>query len=418
MSRLPTASRSTTIASDKRHLYVSIALAVCVADNATVLLWGPPGNGKTSVISNIARAYNLHLEVVLASIREPADFAGYPYIDNGKSSTIVPNADLATQDRMSQKVMHLAPPAWAHRLADAYESHKQIGIAFYDEITTASPETQAALLRPVLEKQVGDLFLPKGTRSLGAANPPDIAANGWDISPPVANRFVHLDWVLDAATVKRGFTHGWEDAPIPNLPSGKAKRLARRQSLALVGTFIGTRPELVTVIPKDFGIPKGDFAASDYAFPTPRSWETAAFLHAACTHGTLPNGDPIPSGVLDILLRGVIGKAATVEFLRFLRALDLPDATDLIDGKIEFVMPERADQVEAILSGLEYVYAREPSDHRWSVMGDILSALTENSWADAAYVYTKNWYTNRPRNMVPTGQHVKSLSRILDELES
>ena len=45
----------------------------------------------------------------------------------------------------------------------------------------------------------GDLALPRGVRIVAAANPPGIAADGWELSAPLVNRLVHLDWRIAAA---------------------------------------------------------------------------------------------------------------------------------------------------------------------------------------------------------------------------
>ena len=63
---------------------------------------------------------------------------------------------------------------------------------------------QAALLRVVLERVVGDLELPADVAVVAAANPPEQAADGWDLSAPLANRFCHLEWIADAP----GFAQG------------------------------------------------------------------------------------------------------------------------------------------------------------------------------------------------------------------
>ena len=54
------------------------ALGVAVAARVPVLLWGAPGTGKTSAIRAMAEAMDLPCETVIASIREPSDFAGLP----------------------------------------------------------------------------------------------------------------------------------------------------------------------------------------------------------------------------------------------------------------------------------------------------------------------------------------------------
>jgi hypothetical protein len=370
------------------------ALAVCVAINYPVLLWGPPGNGKTTVASEIARTYNLHLEVVIASIRDPSDFSGIPYIHEGSA--------------------HFIPPRWAHAVVNS----EVASVVVYDEISTATPALQAALLRPILERVVGDLELPAATRSIGTANPPSIAADGWELSPPIANRFVHLDWELDAETVKSGFIDGFTVPVMPLFPKEARMAGIRQNSKTLVGIFLGTRPELVSHIPDSFGANARNFAASDYAFPTPRAWETAASLHAACVAGRMPDRSPLHPGVLPALLRGTVGVAAATEFLSFVEHLDLPNPNELLDGTAAMPTFTRGDQIEAVMSSINYAYDRNPTNERWVRYGDILSHFVNDGRADAVYRYIALWNSVRPHGATPTGRHVTALSNILDELES
>src|ERR1700722_11748674 len=121
------------------------AMAVALAAGMPVLLWGSPGTGKSSAAIQLARHLNLHVEVVIASIREPADFSGLPVVSNG--------------------VVTLAPPAWALSLVQAGG-----GVLFFDEISTAPPAVQSALLRVCLERVIGDLALPASTTIVAAAN--------------------------------------------------------------------------------------------------------------------------------------------------------------------------------------------------------------------------------------------------------
>lgn len=58
------------------------------------------------------------------------------------------------------------------------------GYLFLDELSTAPPAVQAAMLGVALERRVGDLVLPRAVQVVAAANPPERAADGWDLSPP------------------------------------------------------------------------------------------------------------------------------------------------------------------------------------------------------------------------------------------
>ena len=85
------------------------AMAVAVGSGIPVLLWGAPGTGKSSVVRDLAERLGWPCEVVIASIREPSDFAGLPVVVDGG--------------------VRFAPPTWATALSDA-----GCGILFLDEI--------------------------------------------------------------------------------------------------------------------------------------------------------------------------------------------------------------------------------------------------------------------------------------------
>src|SRR3954469_9184714 len=167
------------------------ALGTAVAARVPVLLWGAPGTGKTSAIRAMAAAAGWACETVIASIREPSDFAGLPIVVDGG--------------------VRFAAPTWARQLAAAGRP----GLLFLDEISTAPPAVQAALLRVVLERVVGDLELPDEIPVVAAANPPELAADGWDLSAPLANRFCHLQWTVDPKAVAEGMAAGF---PAPRVP--------------------------------------------------------------------------------------------------------------------------------------------------------------------------------------------------------
>jgi MoxR-like ATPase len=133
------------------------AMRVALVARVPVLLWGAPGTGKTSTTRALAAAMGIPCETVIASIREPSDFAGLPVVD-GVS-------------------VLFAPPRWAEQLTAAGR-----GVLFLDEISTAPPAVQAALLRVVLERTVGDLQLPDDV-VVGCG--PDVRSRAASLSSPL-----------------------------------------------------------------------------------------------------------------------------------------------------------------------------------------------------------------------------------------
>ena len=131
----------------------------------------------------------------------------------------------------------MAPPDWAVRLVRAGR-----GLLFLDELSTAPPAVQAALLRLVLERRVGALRLPPGVRIVAAANPRSSAADGWELSAPLANRFVHLQWTHDHEVVVRGLGGTWPRAALPRLDPERLPEAVAFARRAVCG-LLAARPD-------------------------------------------------------------------------------------------------------------------------------------------------------------------------------
>jgi hypothetical protein len=79
------------------------ALALAVAADLPVLLWGEPGIGKTAALTQLAASLDLPLTTVIASVHEPTDFSGLPVVGDEPEVRGVP----------------MAPPQWAVELVRA-----------------------------------------------------------------------------------------------------------------------------------------------------------------------------------------------------------------------------------------------------------------------------------------------------------
>jgi len=87
------------------------------------------------------------------------------------------------------------------------------GYLFLDELTTSPPAVQAAMLAVALDLTVGDVQLPKGTRVIAGANPPDCAAGGYELEAPLANRFCHVEFTPSVDEWLDGMSTGWGAPP-------------------------------------------------------------------------------------------------------------------------------------------------------------------------------------------------------------
>lgn len=320
------------------------AVSLTIAAGLPVLLWGPPGSGKSSALVALAEGLGLPCEVVVASIREPTDFAGLPVV--------------------TPRGVEFAPPRWAKRLAEAGR-----GVLFFDEITTAAPAVQAALLRVVLDRVVGDLDLPPDIHIVAAANPTAQAADGWNLTLPLANRFVHYQWNPDAMEVGAGLLFGF-DAPLTVQPPLDWEALHLRRAALVVAGFLGFRPALVSRLPSPDG--------PALAFPTPRSWEMAVRLWAI-------SHDVGSEHVRYLMLSGAIGQGAATELMAYAREVNLQMPAWLLDHPDGFVPPPRTDLLFALLSAVVAEALGRGGEEPWTAAWQVLARAARTTPDVAAH---------------------------------
>lgn len=327
------------------------ALALAVAADLPVLLWGEPGIGKTAALTQLAASLDLPLTTVIASVHEPSDFSGLPVVGDDPAEHGIP----------------MAPPDWAVRLVRAGR-----GLLFLDELSTAPPAVQAALLRLVLERRIGSLQLPPGVRIVAAANPRSSAADGWELSPPLANRFVHLQWAHDHEVVVRGLGGTWPRTTLPRLDPDRLPEAVEFARRAVCG-LLAARPTLVHRMPTTETRRGG-------AWPSPRSWDMTLNLIAFSVAAGSSRD------VLSLLVRGTVGDGPGLELLASLDRMDLPDPEDLLADPAGAVLPERGDLRQATLDGVVAAIRARPDQGRWDAAWALLVRALETGAPDLVVV--------------------------------
>lgn len=323
-----------------------------------VNLRGGPGIGKTAVITSLADARKRHLEIVLASVREPADFAGLPIVADGT-------------------VTALAPPRWGVEIERAGG-----GIVFFDEVNTATPAVQAALLRVVTEGWVGDLKLPADTWYVAAMNPVEIAAGGWDLAAPLANRFLHLEVEPSVDVWTTGMISGWAGSSRPALsvdptPEQRARVMSR------ITAFIAAKPEYLYALPEDAGLASG-------AWPSPRTWDYLTRV--------LPRiPEDAPANAVLAVCAGLVGDRAATEFLTFVDQFDLPSPSELLgDPSLVDWQSERGDRALAALSSLVALVSQTGDPETFAKTLEIVRVAVDAGRDDVAAAVVKPLIDAKP----------------------
>ena len=272
-----------------------------------LLFWGSPGIGKSAIISSLAKQMGVHCEVVILSIRDPADVGGLPVrTENG---------------------IELFAPAWANNLI----KHGG-GILFFDELNCAAPAVQAAALRIVCEKVVGEVTLPKNTLIIASCNPPEEGANTGDLEPPLSNRFCHFDLRPDIEMFNDFILFG-KQKDVDCIPVDK-KLWDENYSYitALISKYLQANRNSI----------QGN--VEDRSFASPRTWEMACRLWATCKTKRLSAFDYI---------KGCVGEGITKEVYEYVAKADLPTPTDVLYHN---AMPDRIDKTYiATMATLSFV---------------------------------------------------------------
>lgn len=329
-----------------------------------LILWGPPGVAKTATIRAIAKAMSAHLEHLCPGARGEGAFGVTP----------VPHTN-------GEMTLAYPPPEWTRLLRDKTEDGRgdeDFGIVFLDEVNTAPPAIQPAIMGIAQERMIGQHRFGIRVRILAAANPTGHAAGGWDLAAPVANRFGHIEWSSPDASEWGAWLLGGAGDMIPSINvQEEEKRVLEEfpQAFASAGGFtsayIRKRPDQLHKMPPD-----GD-PAQGRAWPSPRSWEYATRALAASKVHRLDNT------IREELFAAFVGIGIAGEFFTWMDRADLPDPADLLAGVVEFKHdPKRLDRTEAVLSACaallishkkpKYTMQRqEELQHMWELLGKI-----------------------------------------------
>ena len=129
----------------------------------SVMIWGPPGVGKSAIVAQVAERHSLQLVDLRLSQLAPTDLRGLPVAD-GKVSRWLPPEFLPNDGK---------------------------GVLFLDELNMAPPALQGIAQQLILNRRVGKYEVPEGWFVWAAGNRKEDRAAVYDMPTPLANRFLH-----------------------------------------------------------------------------------------------------------------------------------------------------------------------------------------------------------------------------------
>lgn len=168
------AKAATGPAQTPRALTSSLAAILLNDIKLSLMIWGPPGVGKSSIVAQSASQNGLDLIDLRLSQLAPTDLRGLP----------VPVDNICTW----------YPPEFLPRDGK--------GILFLDEINMAPPAMQGIAQQLILDRKVGSYEVPAGWFVWAAGNRKEDKASVFDMPAPLSNRFVHLEVLPDFESFK------------------------------------------------------------------------------------------------------------------------------------------------------------------------------------------------------------------------
>ncbi|HHD77746.1 MAG TPA: AAA family ATPase [Campylobacteraceae bacterium] len=265
------------------------SIAYLTERKVPLFLWGPPGIGKSSIVSQVAKEKGIGYIDLRLSLLDPTDLRGIPFFSTETEEAVWAPASFLPDNSQSE------------------------GILFLDELNTAAPMVQASAYQLILDRKIGEYTLPDGWAIVAAGNRESDRGVVFRMAAPLANRFIHLE--MEAS-----------------LTDWKAWALSREIDPSIIG-FISYRPDALFTF---------DSAGESRAFATPRTWE---YVHEVLA--SQPDED-----LLMPLISGAVGEELAAAFLGFRVVADeLPDVDTIFEGSCS-EMPQEAAALHMLSTAL------------------------------------------------------------------
>lgn len=273
----------------------------CFNKKRPVFLWGPPGIGKSDIVSQITDDMNGYMIDLRLGQMDPTDIRGIPFY----------NKEIGKMD--------WAPPIELpdEELASQYD----IIALFLDEMNGAPQSVQAAAYQLILNRRIGKYKLPDNVVIVAAGNRESDKGVTYRMPTPLANRFVHIEM--------RPEFKDWQEWAVQN-----------NEHQDVVGYLSFAKQDLY-----DF-----DAKSASRAFATPRSWHfVSELLEDELVDDTVETDDTLN------LIAGTIGEGLAVKFMAHRKiAGRLPLPEDVLSGKEKTLEVKEVSAMYSLVISLCY----------------------------------------------------------------
>lgn len=275
----------------------------------SVMLWGPPGVGKSQGVRQIAHQIELSTgkKVNITDVRlllfNPVDLRGIP----------TANADKTLAIWLKPKIFQMD------------DSESVVNILFLDEISAAPQSVQAAAYQITLDRMVGEHKLPENCIVIAAGNRVTDRSVAYTMPKALANRLCHIEIESDFESWQK-----WaESAGINEMVLG----------------FLKTNPSMLMNF---------EAHADELAFATPRSWEMVSNI----LNYVSGNLDEVMS-----IISGCIGNGTAYTFKTWCEVHNrLPEVESIFKGKTE-IAPRRPESLYLLVTQIiKYAQTHKQKD--------------------------------------------------------
>jgi len=277
---------------------VKAEVLACIGASRPVMIWGPPGIGKSEIISEIGKDLKRNVIDLRLLLLEPTDLRGIPYFNSKENK------------------MDWAPPV------DLPDDPKATDILFLDEINAAPQSVQAAAYQLVLNRRIGTYKLPDGVSIVAAGNRESDRGVTYRMPSPLANRMLHIEMAVNF--------EDWQDWATKN-----------EIHPDVVGYLTFAKNDLYDFDPR----------SSSRAFATPRSW---TFVSNMLETETLQGSQ------LTDIITGSVGEGLAVKFVAHRDvAGKLPNPSDILSGKVKKLDTKEVSAMYSLITSLCYELKEE-----------------------------------------------------------